>query len=122
MRHLIAYSDILTPAVAQLFLDHVWKLQGLPKTIISNKDSQFISVFWKELITQLCIKVLLSTVYYLETDGQIERVNTIIEQYIWIYTLYLQDNWINWLIFTKFTANNSVLETIKVSLFLANYG
>ena len=89
MRHLIAYSDILTPAVAQLFLDHVWKLQGLPKTIISNKDSQFISVFWKELITQLCIKVLLSTVYYLETDGQIERVNTIIEQYIWIYMLYL---------------------------------
>ena len=51
-----------------------------------------------------------------------KRVNTIIKQYIWIYTLYLQDNWIDWLTFTKFTANNSVLETIKVSLFLANYG
>jgi len=51
-----------------------------------------------------------------------ERVNAIMEQYIWIYTLYLQDDWIDWLIFAKFTANNSVLETIKVSLFLANYG
>ena len=51
-----------------------------------------------------------------------ERVNAIIEQYIWIYTLYLQDNWIDWLIFTKFTAKNSVLEIIKVSLFLVNYG
>jgi len=36
--------------------------------------------------------------------------------------LYLQDNWINWLVFIEFTINNSVLETIKVSLFLANYG
>jgi len=44
------------------------------------------------------------------------------EQYIRIYTLYLQDDWIDWLIFTKFTVNNSVLETIKVSPFLANYG
>jgi len=35
---------------------------------------------------------------------------------------YLQDDWIDWLVFTKFTANNSVLETIKVSPFLANYG
>jgi hypothetical protein len=55
-------------------------------------------------------------------DGQTERVNTIIEQYIWIYTLYLQDDWIDWLIFTEFTTNNSVLKTTKVSPFLANYG
>ena len=89
--------------------------------IISNRGSQFIFVFWKELTTQLCIKVLLSTAYYPETDSQIEHINTIIEQYIRIYTLYLQNNWIDWLIFTKFTANNSVSETIKVSPFLANY-
>ena len=51
-----------------------------------------------------------------------ERVNAIMEQYIQIYTSYLQDNWIDWLVFTEFTANNSVLETTKVSPFLANYG
>ena len=50
-----------------------------------------------------------------------EHINAIIEQYIWIYTLYLQNNWIDWLAFTKFTANNFILETIKVSLFLVNY-
>ena len=50
-----------------------------------------------------------------------ERVNAVMEQYIWIYTLYLQDDWINWLAFAKFTANNSVSETTKVSPFLANY-
>ena len=51
-----------------------------------------------------------------------ERVNAIIKQYIQIYMLYLQDNWIDWLIFAKFTANNFILETIKVSPFLVNYG
>ena len=59
--------------------------------------------------------------YYLEINGQTERVNAIIKQYIWIYILYLQNDWINWLTFTKFTVNNSVLEITKVSLFLANY-
>jgi len=43
------------------------------------------------------------------------------EQYIWIYTLYLQDNWMDWLVFAKFIVNNSVLKTTKVSPFLANY-
>jgi len=50
-----------------------------------------------------------------------ECVNTVMEQYIWIYTLYLQNDWMNWLAFVEFTANYSVLETIKVSPFLANY-
>ena len=49
-------------------------------------------------------------------------INAIIEQYIRIYTSYLQDDWINWLVFAEFTVNNSVLETTKVSPFLANYG
>ena len=43
------------------------------------------------------------------------------EQYIQIYILYLQDDQIDWLIFTKFITNNSVLEIIKVFPFLANY-
>jgi len=55
-------------------------------------------------------------------DGQTERINAIMEQYIRIYTSYLQDDWIDWLTFTNFTANNSILKTIKVSPFLANYG
>ena len=37
IKHLIAYPNILVPTVAQLFLDYVWKLYKLPKTIISNK-------------------------------------------------------------------------------------
>jgi len=80
------------PAIAQLFLDYVWKLYRLPKTIISNRGRQFVFAFWKKLTTRLYIKALLSIVYYPETDGQTERANAIMEQYIRIYTSYLQDN------------------------------
>jgi len=50
-----------------------------------------------------------------------ECVNAVMEQYIQIYTLYLQNDWMNWLAFAKFTANNFVSETTKIFLFLANY-
>jgi len=50
-----------------------------------------------------------------------EHINAVMEQYIQIYMLYLQNNWINWLAFAEFTANNPVSKTTKVSLFLANY-
>ena len=89
IRHLIAYPDILTPTIARLFLDYVWKLHGLPETVISDRGRQFVSVFWKELTTRLRIKVLLSTAFHPEIDGQTERVNAIMEQYIRIYTSYL---------------------------------
>jgi len=89
MRHLIAYPDISVPAVAQLFLDYIWKLHGLPKTIISNKGHQFVFAFWKELTTWFHIKAVLFTAYYPQMDGQMECVNAVMEQYIWIYTLYL---------------------------------
>jgi len=69
MRHLIAYPNILILAVAQLFLDYIWKLYRLPKIIISDRGRQFILVFWEELTTQLRIKALSFTAYYLETDG-----------------------------------------------------
>jgi len=69
MRHLIACPNISTPAITQLFLDYVWKLHRLPKTIVSNKGRQFVLAFWEKLTTRLYIKALLSTAYYPEMDG-----------------------------------------------------
>ena len=89
MKHLIACPDMLAPAVVQLFLNYIWKLHGLLETIIFDKGHQFVFAFWKELTTWFCIKAVLSTAYHLQMDGQTECVNAVMEQYIWIYTLYL---------------------------------
>ena len=70
-----ADSGTSAPAMAWLFLDHVFRLHGLPDTIISDRGWQFISAFWKHLTSSLGIKRKLSTAYHPQTDRQTERAN-----------------------------------------------
>ncbi|MBW0562714.1 hypothetical protein O181_102429 [Austropuccinia psidii MF-1] len=64
----------------------------------------------------------LSTAYHPETDGQTERVNQILEQYLWIYVSYHQDDWKTWLPLAEFSYNNSDHSSTKQSLFFPVYG
>jgi hypothetical protein len=64
----------------------------------------------------------LSTAFHPETDGQTERMNAIMEQYLRAYVNYQQDNWVQYLPLAEFAANNHVSETTTVSPFFANYG
>ena len=81
MRHYIpctakeADKGTSAPAMPQLFLHYLFRLHGLPETIVSDRGPQFISSFWKYLTTSLGIKRKLSTAYHPQTDGQTERVN-----------------------------------------------
>jgi len=67
--------------LAHLYRDHVWKLHGLPNTVISDRGPQFASGFMKELNKILGIDTKLSTTYHPQTDGQTERMNQELEQY-----------------------------------------
>ena len=62
-----------TPEVARLFIDNVFKLHGLPRTIVSDRDAKFTSKFWTELMKQLGCEGLMSTARHQQTDGQSER-------------------------------------------------
>jgi hypothetical protein len=64
----------------------------------------------------------LSMAFHPETDGQMERVNAIMEQYLWAYCNYQQDNWKQLLPITEFCHNDTQLETTRVTPFYANYG
>ena len=77
--------------MARLFITHAWKLHGLPNTVVSDRGPQFISDFWKHLNKRLKINSLLSTAYHPETDGQTERMNAVLEQYLRAYVSYQQD-------------------------------
>ena len=69
--HFMALAHPFTSAqVAQVFLDTVYRLHGLPITIVSDRDKVFLSSFWKELFKLLQGKLLMSTSYHPQTDGK----------------------------------------------------
>ena len=76
-KHFIPCKEKHTGAehVAQMYLDRVWKHHGLPERIVSDRGSQFVGDFWKQLTKRLDIKSFLSTTAHPETDGQTERAN-----------------------------------------------
>ncbi|MBW0508429.1 hypothetical protein O181_048144 [Austropuccinia psidii MF-1] len=90
-------SSITSLDLAHLFINHIFSKHGLPSNIVSDRGSLFVSSFWTNLCHQLKISRDLSTAYHPETDGQAERVNQILEKYLWMYVIYHQDVWNTWL-------------------------
>nr|GEU70216.1 retrotransposon-related protein [Tanacetum cinerariifolium] len=81
--HFVALSHPYTATqVAQAFLDNVYKLHGLPQTIVSDRDRDFISLFWKTLFKLLKTELHMSTTYHPQSDGQTEMVNRCLECYL----------------------------------------
>jgi hypothetical protein len=108
--------------LANIFLQHIWSKHGTPDDIVSDRGSKFVSKFWKALCRRLSIDRKVSTAYHPETDGQTERVNQTLEQYIRIYCAYQQNDWHEWLPMAEFAYNNSDHTSTQVSPFKANYG
>jgi transposase InsO family protein len=93
MIHVIPTTDQITSeGIARLYKDNVWKLHGLPLHIISDRGPQFVSKFTRELNSILGIKVAASTVYHPQADGQTERVNQEVEQYLELFVNHRQDD------------------------------
>ena len=115
-------TKITSQGVARIFRDEIFKLHGIPKKVISDRGPQFISSFIKELYSQLQIEGNPSTAYHPETDGQTERINAWIEQYLRIYINHWQSDWVKWLSIVEFTHNQTSSSATTFSLFLLNYG
>ena len=78
--------------VASLFLQHVVRPHGLPDTLVSDKDPVFTSHFRRRLLELCGIRANRSTTFHPQTDGQTERLNSVLEQYLRIYTDYVQSD------------------------------
>jgi hypothetical protein len=111
-----------TTELAKAFAKEIWRLHGLPSEILSDRDSQFTSGFWNELMLHLGIKLKLSTSFRPQTDGQTEIVNQVIEQYLRHFCNFQQDDWVELLPLAEYAHNTAVSEATKMSPFFANYG
>ncbi|MBW0536853.1 hypothetical protein O181_076568 [Austropuccinia psidii MF-1] len=104
------------------FLKNIFSKHGFPSRIVSDRGSLFVSSFWTNLCQQLKISRDLSTAYHPETDGQTERVNKILEQYLPMYVSYHQDDWNTWLPLAEFSHNSSDHSSTKKLPFFTVYG
>lgn len=68
--------------IAKLFMDHIYKLHGLPSAIISDLDRIFISKYWQTLFKLVGTSLHMSSAYHPQSDGQTERVNQCLETFL----------------------------------------
>jgi transposase InsO family protein len=108
--------------LAEVLMDNVFSLHGLPSTIVSDRGSKFTSKLWRYLTGRLGVDLRLSTAFHPQTDGQTERVNRSLEGYLRIFVSYSQDDWSKHLSLAAFAYNNSLHSATKSTPFFANHG
>ncbi len=123
-RHYIScWSDdeeIFAEQTVKLLLIWVFRTHELSRSIVFDRDSQFISIVWKSLCLRLDIKMKLSIEYHLQIDDQTKRANQNVKRYLRIYCSYMQDDWFAWLFMTEFVDNNAISSLIEQLTFFLN--
>ena len=90
-------STHTTKDIAKIFMKEIFKLHGLPKAIVFDRDVKFTSNFWKELFADLGTKLNFSTAYHPQTDGQTDRVNQVLEDMLLMYVMDKPTKWEDYL-------------------------
>ena len=106
--------------LAHLFILHVFSKHSVPSHVISNRGSEFVSNFFRSLGIAFNMWLHFTSGYYPKGDGQTEHMNQTLEQYLYVYCNYQQDNWSKLLPLMEFAYNNTPSATTGVSPFFAN--
>jgi hypothetical protein len=109
-------------ACAIIFRKEYQRLHGIPETIISDRDCRFTSKFWQEFMQMQGSFHVLSSAFRPNTDGQTERTNRFVEDYIRNYVHANQDNWEELLYSAEVAYNSRIHESIGMSPFEADLG
>jgi transposase InsO family protein len=121
--HFVSTVTTLSAAgTAQLYLRHIWKHHGLPRKVVSDRGPQFVAEFTKELYRLLGIKLAATTAYHPQGDGQTERVNQELEQYLRLFINQRQDDWDDLLPIAEFQYNNHIHTATQAVPFLLDTG
>jgi Chromo (CHRromatin Organisation MOdifier) domain/Integrase zinc binding domain len=110
-------KTIDSEGIARCYAKEVFPHYGPPKRVISDRDLRFASKWTRELCRQLGIDQNISTAYHPQTDGQSERTNQWLEQYLRVYGNFQQNDWVSWLPLAQFVHNSWINETTKQTPF-----
>ena len=108
--------------VAQIFMNNVYKLHGLPKTIISDRNRVFTSTVWQQLFQLSDTKLMMSSSYHPQIDGQTERLNQCVECFLRCTVHSCPKQWSKWISVAEFWYNTSTHSVLGKSPFEVLYG
>jgi hypothetical protein len=92
--------------IAEIFMKEIFRLHGIPKMVISDRDVKFTSTFWKELFAGLDTNLNFITSYHPQTDGQTEQMNQIVEDMLQMYVRMKPTKWEEYLHLVEFAYTN----------------
>jgi hypothetical protein len=115
------HTTYTTKKYAKIYLDCIVCLHGLPKMIISYRGAQFVARFWEHFQASLGTKLIRSSAYDPQTDGQTERINRILEDMLRACVLHYDKSWDKCLSLVEFSYNNSYQASLKRAPFEALY-
>ena len=116
------HLELTSEGFAKILRDRVVRDHGLPRRIIHDRDTCFMSKYMTDLFRLLGTKQNPSTAYHPQTDGQTERMNQTLEQYLHIFIEFCQDDWKEWLSLAEFSYNDSKHAATQQTPFFLNYG
>jgi hypothetical protein len=112
----------LASELVPLYMKEVIRLHGVPKSIVSDRDSKFASKFWEILHNALGTKLSLSVAFHPQTDGQLERTIQTLEDMLRACVLSCKGSREDHLALAEFAYNNSYHASIKMAPYEALYG
>jgi transposase InsO family protein len=107
---------------ARLFFDNVFRVAGMPKEIVTDRDPRFTGKFFRALCKLLGIRQSFSSAFHPQTDGQTERANRVMEDVLRHYVAPDGLDWDDHLTSVEFAVNNTFQESIQNTPFFLNYG
>jgi transposase InsO family protein len=108
--------------LTELYMSQIVCLYGVPKKIVSDRGSHFTSKFWDKLHESMDTKLNFSSAYHLQTDGQTERTNQILEDMLKACALKYGKSWDKSLPYAEFSYNNSYHASIEMAPYEPLYG
>lgn len=115
-------SHFTAPQVADLFVREIVRLHGIPTSLISDRDPIFMSQFWRELSRLQGTKLAMSSAYHPQSDGQMERLNRYLEDYLRSFTAEQPRLWARYLPWAEWHYNTVWHSSIQMTPYQAVFG
>ncbi|KAJ8523407.1 hypothetical protein ON010_g17573 [Phytophthora cinnamomi] len=115
-------KTVTAEGVARLFIDHIWRHHGMPTSIVSDRDRKFVSAFWQHVFKSIGTTLNMTVAHRAQGDGQTERMNRTLEEYLRSFVGPQQDDCDPHLANAEFAVKSTVNASTKMSPFEADLG